>query len=164
MNNTALRAGAQSANKTHMVFADEKHEKFYYEKLEQAGYQDCHHKALIYILGISEDTRNHFSQIYDIQSGYIKTDCLRQGWQTGGSVCVVRLAFNLYTDGTSSIDDYESRDGQLNRCRAFQRKVFEYISKQSFLLRLCKPNAVGFVFLAGHKAPLSGILPKTGIH
>ena len=35
MNNTALRAGAQSADNTHMVFADEKHEKFYYEKLEQ---------------------------------------------------------------------------------------------------------------------------------
>ena len=85
MNNTALRAGAQSANNTHMVFANEEHEKFYYEKLEQARHQDCYHKALIYILGISEDTRNHFSQIYDIKSGYIKTECLHQGWQTTGS-------------------------------------------------------------------------------
>lgn len=66
MNNTALRAGAQSADNTHMVFADDEHEKFYYEKLEQARYQDCYHKALIYVLGISEDTRKHFSQIYDI--------------------------------------------------------------------------------------------------
>lgn len=49
MNNTALRAGAQSANNTHMVFTDSEHEKFYYEKLEQARYQDCYHKALIYI-------------------------------------------------------------------------------------------------------------------
>ena len=62
MNNTALRAGAQSANNTHMVFANEEHEKFYFEKLKQARYQDSYHKALIYILGISEDTRNHFSQ------------------------------------------------------------------------------------------------------
>ena len=46
MNNTALRAGAQSANNTHMVFANEEHEKFYYEILEQARYQDCYHKAL----------------------------------------------------------------------------------------------------------------------
>ena len=52
MNKTALRAGAQSANNTHMVFANEEHEKFYFEKLEQARYQDCYHKALIYILGI----------------------------------------------------------------------------------------------------------------
>ncbi len=76
MNNTALRAGAQSANNTHMVFANEEHERFYYEKLEQARYQDCYHKALIYILGISEDTRNTFSQIYDIKSEFIKPECL----------------------------------------------------------------------------------------
>lgn len=119
MNNTALRAGAQSTNNTHMVFANEEHEKFYYEKLEQARYQDCYHKALIYILGISEDTRNHFSQIYDIKSGYIKTECLHQGWQTSGSVRVVRLAFNLYTDGTPSVDDYESRDEQISECREY---------------------------------------------
>lgn len=32
MNNTALRAGAQSADNTHMVFANEEHEKFYSKK------------------------------------------------------------------------------------------------------------------------------------
>ena len=119
MNNTALRAGAQSANNTHMVFANEEHEKFYYEKLKQARYQDCYHKALIYILGISEDTRNHFSQIYDIESGYIKTECLYQGWQTSGSVRVVRLAFNLYTDRMPGVDDYESGDEQVNECKEY---------------------------------------------
>ena len=41
MNNTALRAEVQSTNNTHMVFANEEHEKFYFEKLEQARYQDC---------------------------------------------------------------------------------------------------------------------------
>ena len=39
MTNTALRAEAQSADNTHMVFANEEHEKFYYEKLERARYQ-----------------------------------------------------------------------------------------------------------------------------
>ena len=133
MNNTALRAGAQSAkghkesvaygdhpyDRAHMVFTDGEHEKFYYEKLEQARYQDCYHKALIYILGISEDTRNHFSQIYDIKSGCIKTECLHQGWQTSGSARVVRLAFNLYTDGTPGVDDYESREEQVGECREY---------------------------------------------
>ena len=48
MNSTALRANTQlcsvvpSTNNTHMVFADEQHEKFYYEKLEQIRYQDCY--------------------------------------------------------------------------------------------------------------------------
>ena len=119
MNNTALRAGGQSANNKHMVFANKEHEKFYYEKLKQARYQDCYRKALIYILGISEDTRNHFSQIYDMKSEYIKTECLHQGCQTSESVRVVRLAFNFYTDGTSSVDDYKRRDEQIDECREY---------------------------------------------
>jgi len=76
MTDTALRAGAQSASNTHMIFANEEHEKFYYEKPGQAGYQDCYHKALIYIPGISDDTRNHSSQIYDIETGNVKPECL----------------------------------------------------------------------------------------
>ena len=119
MNNTALRAETQSADNTHMVFADEEHEKFYYEKLEQARCQDCYHKALIYILGISEDTRNDFDQIYDIGTGNIKRECLYQGWQTSGSVNVIRLAFNLYTDTTPSANDYKSRAGQMRECRRY---------------------------------------------
>ncbi len=119
MNNTALRAEVQSTDNIHMVFTDSKHEKFYYEKLEQARYQDCYHKALIYILGISEDTRSHFSQIYDIKSGCIKTECLREGWQTSGSVRIVRLAFNLYTDGIPSVDDYKRKDEQVSECREY---------------------------------------------
>lgn len=72
MTNTALRAEVQSTNNTHMVFTNEEHEKFYYEKLEQARYQDCYHKALICILGILEYARNYFSQ-NDMKSEYIKT-------------------------------------------------------------------------------------------
>lgn len=119
MTNTALRAEVQSADNTHMVFKDNKHEEFYYEKLEQVRYQDCYHKALIYILGISEDTRNHFSQIYDIKSGCIKTECLHEGWQTSGSVRVVRLAFNLYTDGLPGVDEYKRKNEQISECREY---------------------------------------------
>lgn len=158
MNNTALRAEAQSANNTHMVFYNKKHENFYFEKLEQARCQDCYHKALIYILGISEDTRNHFNQIYDIKSGNINTECLHQGWQTSGSVQVMRLAFNLYTNGTPSVDDYNSRDEQSNECKPNPQDWVEYIRKRYFLLRLCG------VLLAGHQAPLSGILSEIEVH
>ena len=46
MNNAALRAEAQSANNTHMVFANEEHEKFYFEQLEKARYQDCKQRSV----------------------------------------------------------------------------------------------------------------------
>ena len=119
MNNTALRAEVQSANNTHMVFADEEHKKFYYEKLGQARDQDCYHQALIYILGISRDTREHFSQIYNIKTGAIRPKCLNEGWQTSGSVRVVRLALNLYTDITPSVDNYRRKDEQIDECREY---------------------------------------------
>ena len=34
MTNTALRAGAQSADNTHLVFANEEHEKFYFKMVD----------------------------------------------------------------------------------------------------------------------------------
>lgn len=119
MNNTALRAEVQDANNTHMVFANEQHEKFYHEKLAQARSQDCYHQALVYILGISRDTRNHFDQIYDIRSGSIRTECLHEGWQTSGSVKVVRLAFDLYSGGSPSIYDYGDSDEQIGECMEY---------------------------------------------
>ena len=95
MNNTALRAVAQGTTShkksvtcgdhpydiAHMVFVNEKHEKFYYEKMKQARKQDCYHKVLIYILGISGAARKHFSRIYDMKTGRIKKECLHEALQ-----------------------------------------------------------------------------------
>ena len=102
-----------------MIFASEEHEKFYHEKVKQWRYQDCYHKSLIYILGILEDTRNHLSQIYDIESGYIKPECLRQDWWASSSARAIRLAFNLYTGKTPSVDYFDSSDEQLNECSEY---------------------------------------------
>lgn len=122
MNSTALGANNNVIplhEESKIIFCDKEHEKFYYEMLEKARYQDCYHKALIYILGISRDTREHFDQIYDIKSGLINTECLHQGWQTSGSVKVVRLAFNLYTDTTPSMEDYRKKDQQIEECMEY---------------------------------------------
>ncbi len=45
MNNTALRAEVQSTDNTHMVFANDGHEKFYFEKLEQADLVHTYHSV-----------------------------------------------------------------------------------------------------------------------
>lgn len=72
-----------------------------------------YHKALIYCLGISEDTRVNIDRIYDLRTGYVKTECFQEGWQTSGSVRIVRMAFNLYCNGTPSVYDYESEEAKL---------------------------------------------------
>ena len=102
-----------------LIFISEAHEKFYYEKLKEVRYQDVYHKALCYCLGISDDTRRNINSIYDFKTGCVKTECLHEGWQTSGSMKVVRMAFNLYCNGTPSVDDYTEAEEQLNECRQY---------------------------------------------
>ena len=110
MTNTALGAGAEKAQE--IIFISEAHEKFYYEKLKEVRYQDVYHKALCYCLGINDDTRRNANRIYDFKTGCVKTECLHEGWQTSGSVKVVRMAFNLYCNATPSVDDYTDAEEQ----------------------------------------------------
>ncbi len=93
----------ETDKKDEIIFISEAHKNFYFEKLEEVRYQDVYHKALIYCLGISSDTRAHIGRIYDFAEGCVKPECLQEGWQTSGSVRVVRMAFNLYCNGTPSI-------------------------------------------------------------
>ena len=117
MNNTAL--GAENKKEQTINFISEAHEKFYYEKLKEVRYQDVYHRALCYCLGISDDTRRNVESIYDFKTGCVKTECLHEGWQTSGSMKVIRMAFNLYCNGTPSIDDYTETEKQVNECRQY---------------------------------------------
>ena len=109
MTSTAL--GAEQAKA--IIFISEAHEKFYYEKLKEVRCEDEYHKALVYCLGICNDTRNNIYRIYDFKTGLVKTKCLNEGWQTSGSVRVVRMAFNLYCNGMPSVSNYKKKEEQL---------------------------------------------------
>ena len=117
MNSTALGAGAEAATKFNYI--SETHEKFYYDKLELVRHKDVYHKALVYCLGINSDTRRNVDTIYDFERGYVKTECLQEGWQTSGSVKVVIMAFNLYCNATPSVDDYTDAEEQMSECRQY---------------------------------------------
>ena len=120
MSSTAL--GAEKA----IIFISDAHERgyilkskkqlfriVYYEKLKEVRYQDVYHKALVYCLGISDDTRKNIKSIYNFKTGCVKTECLHEGWQTSGSLKVVRMAFNLYCNGTPSVFDYDDAEEQV---------------------------------------------------
>lgn len=102
-----------------IVFVDKEHEQFYFEKLKEVRYIDVYHMALCYCLGISDDTRRNINHIYDFKTGFVKPDCLHEGWQTSGSVKVVRMAFNLYCNGTPSVNDYNDAEEQINECKRY---------------------------------------------
>lgn len=92
MANTATRA--RNKDTRTITFKSKEHEKFYKEYLPKCRYQDVYHKALVYCLGIDRDTRDHVDQIYDFRTGNVNPECPHDGWQTSGSVKVVRMAFN----------------------------------------------------------------------
>ena len=81
-----------------IIFADKEHEQFYYEQLEKSRNKDCWHKALFYTLGLTEDCRRHFREIFDFEKDQINRKSLRSGWVTGTDARTMRLAFNLFTD------------------------------------------------------------------
>ena len=110
MTNTALRA--ENSNSRTITFKSKEHEKFYEEYLEKCRHQDVYHKALVYCLGIDRDTRENVNKIYNFKTGCVKTECLQEGWQTSGSLRIVRMAFNLYCNGTPSVGDYEAVEDQ----------------------------------------------------
>ena len=58
-------------------------------------------------------------RIYDFKTGCVITECLHEGWQTSGSVRVIRMAFNLYCNGTPSVSDYEDAEEQVDECRQY---------------------------------------------
>lgn len=102
-----------------IVFISEKHKEFYYDKLKEVRYQDVYHKALIYTLGINDDTRNNINRVYDFKEGLVNPECLHDGWQTSGSLRVVRMAFNLYCNGTPSLDLFDKEEEKIRECRMY---------------------------------------------
>lgn len=116
MTNTAL-----SAKNTHIVtFKNKKHENFYLNYLPKCRYEDVYHKALVYCLGIDDDTRNHVKDIYNFKTGCVKTDCLHEEWITSGSAKIVRMAFNLYCNGIPSKNDYiDGSDEQIKEIKCY---------------------------------------------
>lgn len=106
-------------NKENILFICEEHKIFYYESLKRVRQADVYHNALCYCLGINSDTRRNIDRIYDFATGSVKTECLREGWQTSGSMRVVRMAFGLYCNHTPSVYDYEAPEEQLDECRRY---------------------------------------------
>lgn len=107
-------------------FRDEEHERFYVQMLEERQCSDSYHRALFYTLGISKDTRSHVRDLFDFSNGGIKPESLSASWQTGSSIRVCRLAFNLWNGWTEAGGERYSTPHELFDC-SFALYFFEAI-------------------------------------
>ena len=68
---------AMNSNRRYtVIFKNKEHEAFYMNCLSKCKRQDVYHKALIYCLGISSDTRQCVERIYDFDKDSVRTECL----------------------------------------------------------------------------------------
>ncbi|MDN8588109.1 DUF6075 family protein [Paenibacillus sp. 11B] len=89
-----------------MIFKDLAHEQFYEGNVIRAERQhDPYRSALFYLLGLTEDTRRHINDLYDFREDSIRLEGLNNGWQTGTTVRLSRLAFNLYSGYTGEHEE-----------------------------------------------------------
>ena len=100
------------SEKHNACFADDRHLGFYTEQTDRLK-PDCYLKALIYTLGICDDTRRRFDSIYDAKDRSIVPETLYAEWQTSGSMKVTRLAFQLFTDTTPTARTYDEAKNRI---------------------------------------------------
>ncbi len=112
----ALRTN--KGNNHAITFKNQEHEMFYMNCLSKCKRQDVYHKALVYCLGISGDTRRNVERIFDFKKGSVRSKCLEEGWITSGSAKVVRMAFNLFCNGTPSAYALEGEE-KIKECRRY---------------------------------------------
>lgn len=97
-------------------FIDDEHSDFYARMIKQLKQPDVYHRALIYTIGISDVTREHVRQIYDIGEREIRPECLEDSWQTGTTRKICLLAFNLFNGYTDHDDPRASTPEDLFAC------------------------------------------------
>lgn len=77
-------------------FISDAHKDFYEKMMQRSRKQDSYHRALFYLIGLTDDTRTHVLSLFDFGEDSIIPDGLNAGWHTGGSIRICRLAFNLW--------------------------------------------------------------------
>lgn len=97
-------------------FASKEHENFFYSMLKKCGNHDSYHRAFFYCVGISETTRANVGRLFDFEQHHIKPEGLHEGWQTGGSVRLTRLAFNLWNGYVEPGDERMSTPYEMFDC------------------------------------------------
>ena len=68
----------------------------------------------------SETHENTWTEFMILKKAYVKPECLYEGWQTSGSMKVVRMAYNLYCNGTPSVYGLSKmQKEQLEECSCY---------------------------------------------
>lgn len=120
-----------------MKYMNKVHQQFVMECVEKAKNDDCYHMSLFYILGLTQDCRNHIDSLYNWNDGCVQqTRGESYGWITGTDACIIRLAYNMYNNGAPTafdIDNLEEKNDEL--MSYLPTAIFGYLSPE--LIEYC---------------------------
>jgi hypothetical protein len=89
-----------------LKFKNVNHQNFYLINVEKTNRsKDPYRKALFYVLGLINETRNNINSLDNFDEKCIEFDGLNQPWQTGTSMRVTKLAFNLFNGFNGDIGE-----------------------------------------------------------
>ena len=98
-----IRAGERICMEAEFFFSSVEHKDFFLDQLAEAKRrkkrQDSYFKSLAYLCGLTAETRNHFSDIFDLSDWSIRPEAAEAGWQTGTSLRVTRLRWREWRHG-----------------------------------------------------------------
>ena len=81
---------------TRPIFIDSRHEAFYMNIMDRYPSMDIYREVFFYTMGLSADTRDHITELYAFDEGFISLDNLDAPWQTELTRQICNLAYNLY--------------------------------------------------------------------
>lgn len=67
---------------------------------------DCYHMALAYLFSLDNNCYHHIADVFDFQNDSIILTAFEKEWQTGTSLKVTRLAYNLWNNWNDGTSDY----------------------------------------------------------
>lgn len=79
-----------------MNYMDKQHELFCNNQINERMNEN--EVVLIYLIGATMTTREHFNKIYDKEEKRIYPQCLQEPWQTNGTLKLCRFSFQLWND------------------------------------------------------------------
>ena len=81
-----------------MKYKDEKHKKAYLQAIrrDKVDLLDIERRALLYLLTLPQDTRDHIDECYNFNTGGFKTECLKTPWITDGGRRALMLGISLF--------------------------------------------------------------------
>lgn len=83
------------------IFASNQHRTFY-DKCMARVRNDCYHRALFYLIGVSGNTRKMVDCLFDFEEDIIQPKALHSGWQTNSTYRLCLCAFNLWNGYTNA--------------------------------------------------------------